>query len=109
MHFSEAQRLILACADRYSARHKVALDKEFVLLKLVEEMGEFSQAVLTHAGKCRVEKRIPRATAHAHMAEELADVVGMAVLAARTLDIDLEAALEEKWFSRGRKHLSKKR
>lgn len=68
------------------------------MFKLYEEMGEYTQAILIHNKKSRPEKHLPFEESKAEVAKELADVFGMLIVNAYVLDIDLLAALKEKWI-----------
>jgi len=48
----------------------------------------------------RPEKFVDHEKSKHEVALELSDVIGMAVLCARELDIDLESALMEKWIKK---------
>ena len=98
MEFKELQKKILENAKRYEREHNLIIDEDFALLKLYEEAGEFAQAVLIHKKKSRPEKHLPAKESKKKVAEELADIVGMAVVNADRLNIDLEDALKKKWI-----------
>lgn len=98
MDFKFIQQAVIANADEYEERFKVKIDKEFAMLKLYEEVGEFTQAVLIHERRCRPEKYLDPERSREEVAKELADVVGMAIVNAHRQGIDLEAALQKKWI-----------
>ncbi len=98
MDFNFIREAVLENADDYEKRFGVKIDKEFALLKLVEEVGEYMQAVLIHERKCRPEKFLDPEASKDEVAKELADVVGMAIVNAKLQGIDLEAALGKKWM-----------
>lgn len=100
MNFKELQNQVVENALRYGKKYNVIIDEDFALLKLVEELGEFSQAVLIHRKKSRPEKYLPEAESKQEVAKELADVVGMAIVAAHVFGIDLEDALNKKWINK---------
>lgn len=100
MDFKQLQAEVVANALAYQERYQVVIDEDFALLKLCEEVGELAQAVLIARRKCRPEKYLPAATAKANVAHELADIVGMALVAAHLLGIDLEEALQKKWIKK---------
>ena len=85
---------------RYGKEYGVTIDKNFTMLKLQEEVGELAQAVLIHEKKSRPEKFLPEAESKHALAEELADVVGMAMSVAYNYDINLEQAIVDKWIER---------
>ncbi|MBI3250613.1 MAG: phosphoribosyl-ATP pyrophosphohydrolase [Candidatus Andersenbacteria bacterium] len=98
MEFNDLQKKIIANAQDYGERYNVIIDKDFVLLKLVEEIGEFAEAILTQEKKSRPEKLLPPDQSAKKVAQELADVVGMAIVAADVMGVDLERALHDKWI-----------
>lgn len=100
MHFSELQKKVIANAKRYGKKHGVKITEDFALLKLYEEVGELAQAVLIHRKWSRPEKHVARRVSKQKVAEEMADVVGMAIVCAYLLEIDLEGALDKKWISK---------
>ena len=98
MDFRELQQKVIKNALEYGERHDVKIDDEFALIKLFEEVGEFAQAVLIHRKKCRKEKLVSGDASKKELSKELADVVGMAIVNAHVLDIDLEDAIYKKWI-----------
>ena len=71
------------------------------MLKLYEEVGEFSQAILIQKRKSRPEKYVSEEVAKNEVAKELADVLGMVMFNAHLLGLDMEKALKEKgWIDR---------
>ena len=100
MDFQELQARVLEHARGYSAKYGVVIDEDFALLKLCEEVGELAQAALIARGRARREKCKPPAEAKADLAYELADIVGMAIVAADLLGIDLERAMAMKWLQK---------
>ena len=100
MEFKELQRAVVKNAMDYGKRFNVKIDEDFALLKLYEEVGELAQAVLIHRKKSRPEKHVPKPISKKHLAEELADVVGMAIVNAHLFGIDLEEAIGKKWIKK---------
>jgi NTP pyrophosphatase (non-canonical NTP hydrolase) len=100
MTFQEMQKGVLTVADTYSKRFGITIDQNFALLKLYEEVGEYAQAVLIHRKKSKPEKRRPEAESKKLLAEELADIIGLAIMNADLFEIDLEKAVKEKWLDR---------
>ena len=96
MDFKELQQKVVKNALAYGERHELQIDKDFAIIKLFEEVGELAQAVLIHNKKCRKSKRVPDDVSK----KELADVVGLAILNAHLLDIDLEDAIDKKWINK---------
>lgn len=100
MNFKDLQKLIVQNAIIYGKRNNIIIDKEFAIVKLYEEMGEFSQALLIHQKKCRPEKYVSEDISKKELGYELADVFCMAVLNAHLLGIDLEDAIDKKWINK---------
>lgn len=97
MDFDRLQEKVVANATQYGKKYNVEIDEDFAILKLYEEIGEYAQAILIHRKKSRPEKHLPEAESKQEVAKELADVVGMAIVNAHVMDIDLLTALKEKW------------
>lgn len=100
MEFKELQEKMLKTAEKYGERYNININEDFALLKLYEEVGEFAQAVLIHRKQSRPEKFLSEEKSKEELGKELADVVGMAVLNAHLLNIDLEDAIIKKWVDR---------
>lgn len=100
MDFKELQEKVVANAIRYGKKHNIEIDEQFAVLKLYEEVGEFSQALLIHQKKCRPVKIVDQDVSKKELARELADVVGMAIVNAHLFGIDLEEAIDKKWINK---------
>lgn len=100
MQFEELEEKIVQNAKSYGERYQIKIDQQFALLKLIEEVGEFAEAVLTYDRKSRPEKLLTEADAKAKLAIELADIVGMAIVNANIFSIDLEEAIIKKWIDK---------
>lgn len=85
---------------RYGKKHNIRIDENFALLKLYEEVGELAQAVLIHRKQSRPEKHVSPEISKKELAKELADIVGMAIVNAHLLGIDLEEAIDKKWITK---------
>lgn len=106
MELSQIQILVNANAERYSKKHGIPLSVDLLVLKLMEETGEFAEALTVSRNLCRAEKRVDPATAQANLADEIADVVVTVLHLASMLNIDLDAALEKKALAKGRAYLA---
>lgn len=86
--------------DRYLIErfgHTVSTKNEVVfarVMKLMEELGELSSEVLASNGDQRAEKLV--GYDRQNLAHEVADVLIVTLLLAKSLDIDVEQALEAK-------------
>jgi NTP pyrophosphatase (non-canonical NTP hydrolase) len=100
MEFKEIQKKAIENAINYCKKFNIEIDEDWALFKLYEEVGELAQSVLIHRKKCRPEKYIPKEKSKEELAQELADVLGMIMVNAYLLDIDLEEAITKKWINR---------
>jgi NTP pyrophosphatase (non-canonical NTP hydrolase) len=100
MEFKEIQEKVVKNALVYGESYNIKIDEDFALIKLYEEVGEFSQAVLIHRKKSRPEKHVSQEESKKELAKELADILGMLIVNAHLLNIDLEDAVIKKWITR---------
>ncbi len=85
----------------YQKRHPdVQVDRDYFPFKLTEELGECMKSYLMFTDRGR-QKGKSKEEIKEEFSEELADVFGFLMLFADNEGIDLEEALEKKWF----KHL----
>ena len=100
MDFKEVEKKVVENALNYGKQYNITIDQDFALLKLYEEVGELSQAVLIHRKKSRPEKHLAEERSKEEVAKELADVLGMVMVNAHVMNIDLEEAITKKWINR---------
>lgn len=89
--------LVAEVSDTYAARNDIARDDDWYLLKVQEELGELVSEYLRSTSRGRL-KGDDAATIRQKLEDEAADVLAMLLLFAGNADIDLDAALERKWF-----------
>ena len=82
----------------YAARCDIRRDADWYALKLQEEAGELVAEYLRGSGRGRVAGRSDEAIRTA-LEDEAADLLAQVLLFCRHNDIDVEAALERKWFA----------
>ncbi|MCL5795835.1 MAG: hypothetical protein M1338_05790 [Patescibacteria group bacterium] len=99
MEFKELQKKIIKNAISYNRKYHLKFDKDLALLKLYEEVGELTKAVLIHQRKCRLEKYVPAKISKRELAQELADVLGLVVINAYLYRVDLEKIINKKWIN----------
>ncbi|MDA1038255.1 MAG: hypothetical protein O2877_01030 [bacterium] len=97
-----------ANARRYAQKHGVTMDRDYLMMKLMEEIGEFAQATLVYENKCRVKKRIDKEVAREQMASELGDVLAVVLSLAIEMKIDVFAEMEKKALDKGKRFLEKR-
>ncbi|MDD2732084.1 MAG: MazG nucleotide pyrophosphohydrolase domain-containing protein [Candidatus Pacebacteria bacterium] len=100
MEFKKLEKKVIKNAIRYGKKYGVKIDEDFALFKLYEEVGELAQDVLIHRKKCRPEKYLSEKESKKELAKEIADTLGMLMVVAYLLDIDLEEAVTKKWITR---------
>jgi NTP pyrophosphatase (non-canonical NTP hydrolase) len=98
MRFTELCRKVLEVYDRYAAENGIEVNEDYAMLKLVEEVGEFSQAVIIQRGMCRTEKRVSPKQAQRAVAAELSDILGLTIVCADRMGVDLQGAIRDKWL-----------
>lgn len=81
---------------QYAQRYGFERTDEWVMIKLQEEVGELCQAFLKHQKQTRHANETQ--TVARDLADEVADVLGMTLIIAELFDVDIDAALERKWF-----------
>ena len=94
--FTEVRDRIDAACDSYAALHGVTPTADWLVLKTVEEAGELVQAHL------RLSNQAPDRGADAlalkrALDDEVADLLGFALVLAKRFDVDILGALERKW------------
>lgn len=87
----------------YAFLHNVERTDDWLLLKLTEEVGELVQAHLTASGQSR-DRGLDESATHRATEDELADVVSMCLVYAHRKGIDVEQAIERKWFRHEQRH-----
>ena len=83
--------------DIYARKYEIDRSPDWFVLKLMEEAGELVQSYLKYSGQARSNNENERELKQA-FADEVADVIGMALLVAKNNGIDIEAAVERKWL-----------
>ncbi len=81
-------------------RDNIKISDDYLLLKLTEELGEFTQSFLIHKKRCRPAKYLSIQISKKELSKELSDVLGLVLVIAEKLKIDVEEALVKKWITR---------
>lgn len=81
----------------YAARCDIRRDPDWYALKLQEEAGELIAEYLRGTGRGRVGER-SEAAMRQSLEDEAADLLAQLLLFCRHNAIDVEAALDRKWF-----------
>lgn len=97
MHLEELADKVETVSATYAHKHGIERDATWFLLKLHEEIGELTQAFLMKTGQGRSKGLTPDEL-DVSFRSELADVLCQVVLLARHHEVDLEAAVADKWL-----------
>jgi len=97
MDISALQREVETVSAFYARRHGISRTDDWFVLKLGEEVGEFTQAYLARAGQARDKGRSIEEREEDFRAE-LADVLAQVLLIAERFDIDVVEAVDAKWL-----------
>lgn len=94
----ELTDLVAKISDLYAERMNVERDDDWFILKLQEELGELTAEHLRLSGRGRL-KGMSEDEIKRKRDDEAADLLAMMLLYARHNGIDLNAALDRKWFA----------
>ena len=97
MQLNQIQEKIVTISDKYARVHEINRTDDRYLLKLQEEMGELTQSYISFIGHGRNRWKSPEELKKS-FAHELWDVMWHLLLLANHFDIDIDKALEEKWY-----------
>lgn len=100
MEIKELQNKISKIFLDNSKRDNIKVSDDYLLLKLTEELGEFVQLYLVHKKRCRPEKYLSSQKSKKELSKELSDALGLILVIADKLNIDIEEALVKKWITR---------
>lgn len=84
-------------SEIYAQNNGIKRDDDWYLLKLSEELGELTQSYLMKTERGRT-KGLSVDEINQDIADEVSDVLGMLLSFAKHNDIDINAALERKWY-----------
>ncbi|UYO01343.1 MAG: hypothetical protein KIT02_05950 [Devosia sp.] len=93
----ELTALAAKVSDIYADIYRIERDADWFLFKLQEELGELTAEHLRLTQRGRTKDRSEAEIAEARE-DEAADLLAFLLLYARHAGIDLDAALERKWF-----------
>jgi NTP pyrophosphatase (non-canonical NTP hydrolase) len=99
----ELKQLQAKAAKRFLGnlkRDNIEASEDYLILKLTEELGEFVQSYLIHKKRCRPVKYVEVKKSKRELSKELADVLGIILVIAKTMKIDVEEALVKKWITK---------
>ncbi len=94
---AELLPLVAEVSDTYASRNGITRDDDWYILKIQEELGELTAEYLKATARGRL-KGADSTIIRQALEDETADVLATLMLFARHNGIDIEAALERKWF-----------
>lgn len=94
---AELTETIARVSDLYASRCNIRRDDDWYALKLQEEAGELTAEYLRGTGRGRLGQG-PAEGQRLALEDEAADLFAQLLLFCRHNGIDIEAALERKWF-----------
>lgn len=97
MNLNEISERLSKVIDIYAEKFSIRRDNDWFVLKIQEELGELSCAHLKLTQRARVGEASVEEL-EKNLRDEIADVIAMTLLFAKHKGIDVEKALEEKWF-----------
>ena len=98
MDLNIATQKVKMVSDQYEKNCNIKRDEDWYILKLHEEIGELTQNYLSYTLRGR-NRNLTQEELKKNISNEVADVLGQVLLFANYHDIDLEKAMEDKWFS----------
>ena len=97
MTLNEMAEQIEQVATRYADEINVTRDDDWYVFKLQEELGELTQKFLMMSNRARQKGYTPEEIRR-QFEDEVADTFSLVVLLARHFEVDLERAVDRKWF-----------
>lgn len=94
---AELTALVAQVSDIYAQRNDIDRDADWAILKLQEELGELTDEHLRLSSRGRRKDQDEAAILQARD-DEAADLLAMLLLYANQNGIDLDKALQRKWF-----------
>lgn len=98
MQLDDLSKQIEEVSAGYAAKFAIQRSEDWALLKLVEEVGELTQAHLKLTGRARVSVGDTDAL-QMSFENELADVLGQVLVLAKLANVDLINAIDRKWLA----------
>ena len=97
MKISDLIEDLEAIAEKYSNDYDINMTSDWFIMKMTEELGELTQSYLKCMGQAR-RGAADMERLRENLEDELADLIGMALLFGNDRGIDIEKAFERKWL-----------
>ena len=103
MDIKDLTSKLIQIRKTYSESFNIPISSDWYPIKISEEVGEMCSAYLSLTKRARPKGELPDLLTQ-NLADEIADVIAMTLLFAESQNIDIEKAIEDKWF----KYLNRK-
>lgn len=100
MNLKDTEKNLKKIINGYCKKFSIKQESDWYIMKIQEEIGELSAAHLKLTGRGRIKDK-SKSELEKNLRDEIADVIAMTILFAQHQGIDVEKALQDKWF----KHL----
>jgi NTP pyrophosphatase (non-canonical NTP hydrolase) len=97
MDLKELTKKVVMVSDQYEKNCNIKRDDDWYILKLQEELGELTQNYLSYTLRGR-NRNLTQEELKKNISNEVADLLGQVLLFANHHNIDIEKAMEDKWF-----------
>lgn len=97
MNLKEIEVKLKRVSDLYAEKFKIKRTDDWFILKIQEELGELSSAHLKLTERGRIGEK-SQEELQKNLRDEIADVLAMTILFAIDKNVDVEQALNDKWF-----------
>ena len=97
MNLTQITQKLEQVSDVYAHKFSIRRDDDWFILKIQEELGELTSAHLKLSQRART-ANATRADLEKNLQDEVADVLALTLLYAKHKGIDVDQALQNKWF-----------
>lgn len=97
MDLKEIEQKLKTVIDVYIEKFKIQHSDDWFVMKIQEELGELTSTHLKLTQRARLGNHT-KEELEFNLKEEIADVIAMTLLFAQHKGIDVEKAINEKWF-----------
>lgn len=97
MELKKIEKKLNKVIKTYSQIYGIDLNSDYYMMKIQEELGELASAYLRLTGRARQKNKTEKEL-RLNLEEEIADVLAMTLLFSKKMNIDIEKALDKKWF-----------
>jgi NTP pyrophosphatase (non-canonical NTP hydrolase) len=96
MNFKDLSRIVANSVREYSKKNNFIIDENFALLKIYDDVGELSQAILINKKGGAIASGISENDSYRELSRKLADLMSMMMVLADIYHVDVEKEIGEK-------------